>query len=77
MDDERRGYGLALSLAITAASALITVVVFRLATQPDAFKTLRMLAARSGEQYAQGNAEAWAHTADVFRHVYDNARTTV
>lgn len=76
MDDDK-GSHLLLSLSITAASALVTVIVFRLATQPDAFKTLRMLIARSGEQYAQGNAEAWAHTADMFRHVYDNARTSV
>lgn len=75
--DEDKGFPVIKSLVITAASALITVVVFRLATQPDAFKTLRMLVARSGEEYAQGNAEAWAHTADMFRHVYDNARTTV
>lgn len=76
MDDDK-GSHLLLSLSITAASALVTVIIFRLATQPDAFKTLRMLVARSGEQYAQGNAEAWAHTADMFRHVYDNARTSV
>lgn len=75
MDDNK--HSILLPIAITAASALVTVIVFRLATQPDAFKTLRMLVARSGEQYAQGNAEAWAHTADMFRHVYDNARTSV
>lgn len=75
MDDNK--HSILLPIAITAASALATVVIFRLATQPDAFQTLRMLVARSGEQYAQGNAEAWAHTADMFRHAYDNARTTV
>lgn len=77
MSNESERNKLLLSLSITAASALVTVVIFRIATQPDAFKTLRMLVARSGEQYAQGNAEAWAHTADMFRHVYDNARTSV
>lgn len=75
MDDNK--HSILLPITITAASALVTVVIFRLATQPDVFKTLRMLVARSGEQYAQGNAEAWAHTADMFRHVYDNARTSV
>lgn len=65
------------ALAFTVASTAVTVIVFRVLTQPDAFALTRMKAFKAAESMCQNNARGWANAADTCLRLYDSSRAVV